>query len=217
MEAINLSPTASRDDVQAPLAKPHRQPMNANASLVPAIRTALVKDIRLYEFLASHAGALRRGQPRALHYLARRCMHWRELEPREGEVCKHLGCAMAARLERVAPTMAREEAAVYGILVELAYAYLAGTLPIADLERAVSLIDALGFNLFTPELYGLTTETGRRSRVDRFQPSLSLLKGIGQGADQQPGDPSLLDHAVRLIESWAGEAVHWGGTVKNEA
>lgn len=217
MEAIHLLPTASRDEVHL-IATPRRQPMNATVSLVPAIRTALVKDVRLYEFLASHAGALRRQQPRALHYLARRCMHWREMEPREGEMCRYLGGATAARLERLAPTMSRDAAAVYGILVEVAYSYLAGMLLIADLERAVSLIDALGFTLFTPELYALGSDAGRRrARSERFHAPLSLLKGIGQGAEPQPADPSLIDHAVRLIESWAGEAVHWAGTAESEA
>jgi hypothetical protein len=199
------------------LVAPRRPHHNEKASLVPAIRTALVKDVRLYEYLTTNAGALRRRQPSALHYLARRCMQWAELEQtREGEDCRHLGCATAARLERLAPNMHRDEAAVFGILVDVAYAYLAGALSISDLERVVSLIDALGFTLFTPELYSLSSDAARRSKQDRAQPVMLLLKGIGQGVDQQTSDPSLIDHAVRLIDSWGGEAVHWAGLVNAE-
>jgi 3-dehydroquinate synthase len=209
MESIhrNIAPRKSRTQGMVAARRPHNQ---ANASLVPAIRTALVKDARLYEYLMGNAGALRRRQPSAIQYLARRCMQWQELEqPREGETCRQLGCGTAARLERLAPNMHRDEVAVFGILVDVAYAYLAGVLSIADLERAVSLIDALGFTLFTPELYALAADVSRRSKVDRSQPSLLLLKGIGAGVELQAGDPSLLDHAVRLIDSWGGEAVHW--------
>jgi len=210
MESIQRT-TQRKGRTYGPVASRRHQKLH-NAALIPAIRTALVKDVRLYEYLTTNAGALRRHQPSALHYLARRCMQWAELDQaREGEACRELGCATAARLERFAPNLNRDEAAVFGILVDVAYAYLAGTLPISELERVVSLINALGFSLFTPELYVLSSDAARRSRQDRAQPTILLLKGIGQGADQQMTDPSLIDHAVRLIESWGGEAVHWAG------
>lgn len=205
--------TQRKDRTQGLVAS--RRPYNShNTSIVPAIRTALARDLRLYEYLTANAGALRRRQPSALHYLARRCMQWAELEQaNEGEDCRHLGCATAARLERLAPNLHNDEAAVFGILVDSAYAYLAGTLSINDLERVVSLIDALGFTLFTPELYALASDAARRSKQDRAQPTMLLLKGIGQGVEHHTSDPSLIDHAVRLIESWGGEAVHWAGLV----
>ncbi|MFA7619427.1 MAG: hypothetical protein WC012_10290 [Thiohalomonadaceae bacterium] len=166
---------------------------------------ALVRDGRLFEYLTSNSGSLRRNQPSALHYLARRCMQWQELTIAESDdACRELGCAGARVLMRVAPALEEDEAAVFGMLTEVAYSYLAGVLPISDLERVLSLAEGLGFPLFHPELYTMNSELGRR-RPGRSPATVYLLRGIGHGTEAQSCDPALLEHAVRLLESWGGE------------
>jgi len=183
-----------------------------HVSVVPALRVALVRDGRLFDYLTTNAGSLRRNQPSALHYLARRCMQWQELETPESDTlaCRELGCASAQALERVATGLDKDDAAVLGILTDVAYSYLAGVLPISDLERVLSLTEDLGFELFHPELYSMTAELGRKSRMGRHSSSVFLLRGIGHGTETQPCDPALLEHAVRLLESWGGKGqVSW--------
>jgi 3-dehydroquinate synthase len=215
MEAIDRHPTLRKTSASGAPTSRRANKKNVPASIVPALRTALVRDARLYEYLMTNAGALRRQQPSAIHYLARRCMQWQELEVRDGEACRDFACRTAAQLERIAPNLAHDEATTFAIVVDVAYSYLAGALPIADLERTVSLVNALGFSLFTPELYALSADTSRRSKTSRASSTILLLKGIGQGTEAQLIDTSLFDHAVRLIDSWGGEAVHWAG-IANE-
>jgi 3-dehydroquinate synthase len=183
-----------------------------HVSVVPALRVALVRDGRLFDYLTINAGLLRRNQPSALHYLARRCMQWQEVDTRESDTlaCRELGCASAQALERVAGNLDKDDTAVLGILTDVAYSYLAGVLPISDLERVLSLAEDLGFELFHPELYGMTAELGRKSRTGRHSSNVFLLCGIGHGTEMQPCDPALLEHAVRLLESWGGKGqISW--------
>ncbi|MGE0081137.1 MAG: hypothetical protein AB7U81_07565 [Thiohalomonadaceae bacterium] len=206
MEAFYRSTTQSKNNPSgASTGHRFRSKHFRHVSVVPALRMALVRDGRLFEYLTSNAGSLRRNQPSALHYLARRCMHWRELATSEGdEACRELGCAGARALARVAPSLEEDDAAVLGMLAEVAYSYLAGVLPISDLEKILSLAEALGFPLFHPELYTMTSELGRK-KPGRMASTVYLLRGIGHGTDAQPCDPALLEHAVRLLESWGGE------------
>lgn len=206
MEAFYRSTTQSKNAPSNALpSRRFRNKRLRHVSVVPALRMALVRDGRLFEYLSSNAGSLRRNQPSALHYLARRCMQWRELAVPEGdEACRELGCAGARALLRAAPSLDEDDAAVLGMLTEVAYSYLAGVLPISDLERILTLADDLGFPLFHPELFTMTAELGRK-RLGRIASTVYLLRGIGQGTDTQPCDAALLEHSVRLLESWGSE------------
>jgi 3-dehydroquinate synthase len=207
MEALYRSSAAKKLQSGAKTGHRFRSKRLRHVSVVPALRMALVRDGRLFEYLNTNAGLLRRNQPSALHYLARRCMQWQEVDTTDGDdrACSELGCMGAQALERAAPGMEEDEAAVLGILTEVAYSYLAGVLPISDLERVLSLVEGLGFPLFHPELYGVTAELRRRNRPGRNDKPVFLLRGIGQGTESQSCDPALFEHAVRLLESWGGE------------
>lgn len=195
-------------------------PVQGHLPLVPALRTALVKDLRLFDYLAGHAGALRRHQPSAIRHLARSCMQWREVEHRDPHpaACREFGCNTASRVEKVVPNISQNEAAVFGLLLDVTYSYLVGTLSVMEFERVVGVIASLGFSLFVADLHALTADAGRKQRVSGLPPfKMWVLKGIGRGTEIHLGELALFAHAIRLLEAWGGHGAMWPGTISADS
>jgi 3-dehydroquinate synthase len=177
------------------------------AGYVEAVKVALIRDRPFFESIEQDADRLAQFEPDAMRRLIRRSaeLHARHIatagDPFELGSSRPLdfGHWAAHKLEPMSEYRIRHgEAVAIGIAIDTLYSRLQGWLPAADADRVLTLLQRLGFELFTSEL--LLKDADQHLLVlnglDEFREHLggaltiTLLRGIGHGFEIHE-----LDHA----------------------
>jgi 3-dehydroquinate synthase len=170
------------------------------AGYAEAVKVALVRDAQFFESLERDAEALARLAPEPMEKLIERCaeLHIEHIvgngDPFESGSARPLdfGHWSAHKLEQLSQFQIRHgEAVAIGMALDVIYSRNIGWLDAAATERALALLRRLGFRLFASEL--LLLDENHQPIVlqglEEFrehlggQLTLTLLKGIGQGAE----------------------------------
>ena len=191
------------------------------AGIAEALKVALIKDAAFYEFLTRNVAALNQREMPAMQQLIHRCaeMHLAHIaggDPFEMGSSRPLdfGHWSAHKLEQLTSYALRHgEAVAIGIALDTTYAYLAGRLPQPAWESVLATMEALGFELYIPELsLGLNDPTSAPllKGLQEFrehlggQLTITLLDGIGKGVEVHEMDLARIVQAIQTLERrWA--------------
>ena len=193
-------------------------PRDKRAGYVEAVKVALIRDQAFFESLERDAASLREFEPAAMQRVIFRSaeLHMDHIssggDPFEMGSARPLdfGHWSAHKLEQLSEYKIRHgEAVAIGIALDTLYSRNAGLLAAADAERVLTLLEALGFDLYANELAhadseGLPLVFGG---IEEFREhlggelTLTLLKGIGHGSEvHEVSLPRMLDAARELEE-----------------
>jgi 3-dehydroquinate synthase len=173
-------------------------PRDKRAGYVEAVKVALIRDQQFFEALERDAAALRAFDPEAMRRLIRRCaeLHLEHIatsgDPFEFGTARPLdfGHWSAHKLEQLSEYQIRHgEAVAVGIALDVVYSRLMGYIDAASAERALQLLETLGFELFASELLHVNTQNAFLvlDGLEEFREHLggeltiTLLKKIGKG------------------------------------
>jgi 3-dehydroquinate synthase len=195
---------------------------DARAGMAEAVKVALIRDPSFFEWIEAHADALARAEPEPLAALIRRCAALHLTHIARGGDPFELGSARpldyghwsAHKLEMLSGHELRHgEAVAIGMLLDARYAERTGRLAAADLERIASLLVRLGLPLHHA---ALQAQSGGRLAVLRgledFREhlggslSVTLLSGIGRGAEVHAIDTPVVEEAIAWLADRAGRA-----------
>jgi 3-dehydroquinate synthase len=192
-------------------------PRDKRAGYVEAVKVALIRDQNFFESLERDAPKLRAFDPAAMERLIHCCaeLHLDHIansgDPFEFGSARPLdfGHWAAHKLEQLSEYKIRHgEAVAIGIALDTAYSRRIGLLDVASAERALNLLEALGFDLFCTEL--LHTDAAHAPLVmeglEEFREHLggeltiTLLKRIGEGVEvHEIARPRMLE-CIRELE-----------------
>jgi 3-dehydroquinate synthase len=173
-------------------------PRDKRAGYVEAVKVALIRDRRFFETLEHDAAALENFDPQAMRPLIRRCaeLHLEHIatsgDPFEFGAARPLdfGHWSAHKLEQLSEYQVRHgEAVAVGIALDVVYSRRMGFLDEASAERALQLLEALGFELFASELLRVNSQNSLLvlDGLEEFREHLggeltiTQLKQIGKG------------------------------------
>ncbi len=183
------------------------------AGYIEAIKVALIRDAKFFEFIESNQAALQKFEPTAVEQLIRRCAeaHVRHIatggDPFEQGSARPLdfGHWSAHKLEQLSEFRIHHgEAVAIGIALDVIYSALAGHLDTASGERILKLIESLGFELWSDQLTR-NSSSGKLSvlhGLEEFREHLggaltiTLLKSIGQGFEVHAMDEGKVAEAI---------------------
>jgi 3-dehydroquinate synthase len=187
------------------------------AGYVEAVKVACIRDVDFFGELERQAPTLHRFEPQAMRRLIHRCaeLHVNHIagsgDPFETGSARPLdfGHWAAHKLEQLSKFALRHgEAVAIGIALDVAYSRRRGFLPAASAERILVLMDALGFELFTPDLIreGSGGELAVLEGLDEFrehlggQLAITLLREIGVGFEVHEINREDVIAAIRELE-----------------
>lgn len=173
-------------------------PRDKRAGYVEAVKVALIRDKDFFEALEREARDLSKFEPKSMQSLIHRCaeLHLEHIatsgDPFEFGSARPLdfGHWSAHKLEQLSEFRLRHgEAVAIGIALDTLYSRNLGYLDAASAERVLSLLEALGFDLFANELLHADSANNLilLEGLEEFREhlggelTLTLLKGIGQG------------------------------------
>jgi 3-dehydroquinate synthase len=173
-------------------------PRDKRAGYVEAVKVALIRDREFFETLERDATALRDFDPEAMRRLIRRCaeLHLEHIstsgDPFEFGAARPLdfGHWSAHKLEQLSEYQIRHgEAVAVGIALDVIYSRMMGFMDAASAERALQLLETLGFELFASELLHVNSQNSLLvlDGLEEFREHLggeltiTLLKQIGKG------------------------------------
>jgi 3-dehydroquinate synthase len=173
-------------------------PRDKRAGYVEAVKVALIRDAPFFEALERDATLLHGFDPAAMQRLIRRSaeLHLDHIatsgDPFESGSARPLdfGHWSAHKLEQLSEYRIRHgEAVAIGIALDLIYARKLGCLDAASAERALRLLERLGFDLFANELLHVDSQNALivLEGLEEFREhlggelSITLLNGIGRG------------------------------------
>jgi len=173
-------------------------PRDKRAGYVEAVKVALIRDAHFFEDLERDATLLHQFEPITMQRLIHRSaeLHLDHIatsgDPFESGSARPLdfGHWSAHKLEQLSEYRIRHgEAVAIGIALDLIYARKVGALNAASAERALVLLEALGFDLFANELLHVDSQHSLivLDGLEEFREhlggelSVTLLKGIGHG------------------------------------
>jgi 3-dehydroquinate synthase len=173
-------------------------PRDKRAGYVEAVKVALIRDKLFFETLERDAAALRDFEPEAMRRLIHRCaeLHLEHIatsgDPFEFGAARPLdfGHWSAHKLEQLSEFQIRHgEAVAAGIALDVIYSRLMGYLDASSAERALQLLEALGFELFASELLHVNSQNSFLvlDGLEEFREHLggeltiTLLRQIGKG------------------------------------
>jgi 3-dehydroquinate synthase len=165
-----------------------------------AVKVALIRDAVFFDTLEHQAGALARFDLSAMESLIHRCaaLHMDHIaqggDPFEFGSARPLdfGHWAAHKLEQLSAYALRHgEAVAIGICLDVIYSGLIGLMPQDEVERVLSLIESLGFEIYSNELHYTSTDGSYTvlGGLEEFREHLggeltiTLLEGIGQGVE----------------------------------
>jgi 3-dehydroquinate synthase len=175
-------------------------PRDKRAGYVEAVKVACIRDEEFFNAIERDAQALAAFEPTAMQRLIYRCaeLHMNHIatsgDPFEFGSARPLdfGHWAAHKLEQLSEFKIRHgEAVAIGIALDVIYAQKLGLLEAASAGRILTLLEALGFELFTTELLHTDSEgnllvigglTEFREHLGG-QLTVTLLKAIGQGVE----------------------------------
>lgn len=188
------------------------------AGMAEAVKVALIRDARFFEWLCDSAGALARLEPEATRVMVRECARLHVEHIASGGDPFELGSSRpldyghwaAHKLESLTEHRLRHgEAVGIGLALDSRYSVEAGLLEPAAGERITRLLDELGFRLYDPALE-LRDEAGQLRVLEGLREfrehlggelTISLLRAPGQAVNVHEMD---LSRVARCI-AWLGE------------
>ncbi|MGA2541018.1 MAG: 3-dehydroquinate synthase [Verrucomicrobiota bacterium] len=189
-----------------------------------AVKVALIRDRDFFEQLEREAAQLAAFAPAALREMIRRCAELHVDHIASGGDAFETGAARpldfghwaAHKLEQLSGYGIRHgEAVAAGMALDVVYARQAGLLGAAAAERALALLEALGFALFASEMLYLDSDHQRvlLQGLEEFREhlggelSLTMLQDIGRPVEiHQVSLPGMLDAIHHLQQRQARQA-----------
>lgn len=186
------------------------------AGYIEAIKVALIRDAKFFEWIEQNQAALRAFEPVAVETLIRRCAeaHVRHIatggDPFEQGSARPLdfGHWAAHKLEQLSEFRIHHgEAVAIGIALDVIYSTLSGHLDAASGERILKLIASLGLELWNDQLTHKSS-AGKLSvlhGLEEFREHLggaltiTLLKSIGQGFEVHEMDEARVREAISSL------------------
>ena len=153
--------------------------------LIEAVKVALVRDAKFFEFIAARVEALAKFEPEAFEAVIRESarQHMEHIatagDPFERGSARPLdfGHWAAHKLEQLSEfRVSHGEAVAVGMAIDLIYARRTGLLSEADAERILGVIQGLGFELFSP-VKQIRSATGRQDMLDGLEEFREHLGG----------------------------------------
>jgi 3-dehydroquinate synthase len=186
--------------------------------IAEAIKVALIKDARFFDWIADHAQALVDRDLSVMQQLIHRsCQHHLTHigtygDPFEMGSSRPLdfGHWAAHRLEHLTDYRLRHgEAVAIGMALDSTYSYLLGDLAREDWQAIMQLLQTLGFELCVPELVAFANQPEHPQSVFRglreFQEhlggelTLMLLDGIGGGFEVHEVEIAVYQQAIGIL------------------
>ena len=187
------------------------------AGMAEAVKVALIRDGRFFEWLDAHADELARFSRPHLDHLIKQCadLHMRQIrlggDPFEMGSARPLdfGHWSAHKLEQLTSNeVSHGEAVAIGIALDTRYSVLSGRLAAGEDERVANLLKRLGFVLWHDKLRRCDAR-GRplvlKGLAD-FQEHLggeltvTLLSGIGRGVEVHEMDEKIIGQSINWLE-----------------
>jgi 3-dehydroquinate synthase len=187
------------------------------AGYIEAVKVACIRDADFFDSIERDAAVLREFEPQAMQRLIHRCaeLHVNHIassgDPFELGSARPLdfGHWAAHKLEPISEYKLRHgEAVAIGIALDVMYSRRMGFLPAASAERVLSLIEALGFDLFANELLHADSagafvvlkglEEFREHLGGRL--TITLLQEIGQGLEVHEMNNATVLESIRELE-----------------
>lgn len=186
------------------------------AGCAEAVKIACIRDLAFFEILEKSANRLKSFEPESMRWMIRRCaeLHLAHIatsgDPFESGSARPLdfGHWAAHKLEQLSQfRLGHGEAVAIGIALDVVYSQRMGYLDQSSAERVLSLLEALGFVLFAPELVRLSPERKWLilDGLDEFREhlggklSITLLRGVGAGFEVFAMDlPQVLESIQEL-------------------
>lgn len=177
------------------------------AGYVEAVKVAAIRSREFFEALEQDATALAQFQPDAMRRLIWRCaeLHLNHIarngDPFEFGSARPLdfGHWAAHKLEQLSGfTLRHGEAVAVGIALDVIYARRAGHLSAENGARVLRLLQALGFELFHPDLQRLELLAGLEEFREHLggQLAITLLRDIGAGFEVNTMDAKLIRESI---------------------
>jgi 3-dehydroquinate synthase len=186
------------------------------AGMAEAVKVALIRDARFYEWLCEHSGALARLEPEPTAVMIRECarLHVEHIagggDPFELGSSRPLdyGHWAAHKLESLTEHRLRHgEAVGIGLALDTRYSVVAGLLDAVSGERIIRLLEELGFCLYDSALE--LRDGARRLRVleglREFREHLggeltiSLLRGPGKAINVHDMDAEKITQSIAWL------------------
>jgi len=195
-------------------------PRDVVAGFAEAIKVALLRDPRFFDWIEDNASNLARADSKAVAILVRRCaeLHAAHIGQSQDafERSNHkpldFGHWSAHRLESLSAHNVRHgEAVAIGILIDCHYAQLMGLLEPSDCARIGRIISSVGLPCTHPLLITQSDQGGTEANpsllegLDEFRAhmggdlSLTLLAGIGKPIEVRSIDRARLKVAIRRV------------------
>ncbi|WP_373520365.1 3-dehydroquinate synthase [Aquiflexum sp.] len=182
-----------------------------------AIKVALIKDIRFFEWLENNASALANRQMAPMQELIIKCAqihmdHIAGKDPFETGSARPLdfGHWAAHKLEHLTQYQVRHgEAVAIGIALDSTYSYLKGMISQADLLRIINLINSLGFEIYAHELSGKELLKGLEEFREHLggELTITLLESLGKGVEVHEMDNDLILQSIDQLKLFHLEKV----------
>lgn len=180
-----------------------------------AIKVALIKDSAFFEWMEKSISEFNSREMAPMEELIYRCadLHLQHIagkDPFESGSSRPLdfGHWAAHKLEHLTDFKVRHgEAVAIGIALDSTYSWLKGLLSKKDLQRIIYLIQALGFELYVPELSGEELLKGLEEFREHLGGELTimLLEGIGKGREVHEMDGQLVLQSVEKLKIFKEE------------
>lgn len=164
----------------------HALPARARrCGLIEAVKVALIRDARFFDFIAERVDALARFEPEPFEAVIRESarQHVEHIatagDPFERGSARPLdfGHWAAHKLEQLSEfRVSHGEAVAVGIAIDVIYARRIGLLPEPAAERILGVIQRLGFQLFAP-VKEIRAPTGRQDMLDGLEEFREHLGG----------------------------------------
>jgi 3-dehydroquinate synthase len=195
-------------------------PRDKRAGYIEAVKVALIRDAEFFEAIEKDAEKLSGFEPQAMRRLIYRCaeLHVNHIatsgDPFEFGSARPLdfGHWAAHKLESLSRHMLRHgEAVAIGMALDSRYSVEAGLLAEADLDRIVSLLDALGLELWHEALDRRDADgkpaglPGLREFREHLggELTVTLLRGIGQKVEVHAMDEARVERAIDWLRERA--------------
>jgi 3-dehydroquinate synthase len=184
------------------------------AGMAEAIKVALIKDAKFFEWLHQERHRLGAFEDQAVETLVMRCaeLHLQHIrtsgDPFEQGNARPLdfGHWVAHRLEELSDMDVRHgEAVGIGIALDSLYSHGAGMIGEADLDRILATLKDIGFTLYHPALAELNIERALQSFREHLGGELciTLLAAIGKGVEVNNIDSGLMARCAQRLRQLA--------------
>jgi 3-dehydroquinate synthase len=186
------------------------QKRDLRAGIAEAVKVALIKDRSFFEYLYEQRTALHDFEPGAMEKMIIRCaeLHTDHIQtngdPFEQGTSRPLdfGHWVAHKIEELADDDVRHgEAVAVGIAVDSIYSHYCGLISELELHRILSLIRAVGFELYHPALEKMDI----RVSLNHFQEhmggelTIPLIDGVGSLTEVREMNAPWVAKAIQLL------------------